>query len=97
MMHNYVIESVEELVPEKTVVKKFRDEKEFLFIRGRDKKILVLNSTAREIYGLCDGRTISEIVDVMHSKYPDTDRGKMTLDALRFLRSMERSELIVLK
>lgn len=96
-MHSYVIETVEELVPKKAAVKKFRDEKEFLFIRGKGKKILVLNSTAREIYVLCDGRTILEIVNVMHSKYFDIDRRKMTLDILRFLRSMERSELIVLE
>lgn len=96
-MHSHVIEALEGLVPEKIEIRKSRDEKEFLFVRGRDKKILVLNPTAREIYNLCDGRTVAEIVKVMCSKYPDIDREKMALDALKFLRSMEASELVVLK
>ena len=51
-MHNYVIEALEGLVPEKIKIRKSRNEKEFLFVRGKDKKILVLNPTAREIYNL---------------------------------------------
>jgi hypothetical protein len=96
-MHSYVIEALGGLVPEKIKIRKSRDEKEFLFVRCKDKKILVLNPTAREIYDLCDGRTVTEIVKVMCSNYPDIDREKMSLDTLKFLRSMEASELVVLK
>ena len=95
-MHNYIIETLKELVPEKRQIKKLRDEKEFLFVRGKE-KILVLNPTARQIYDLCDGRTICQIVRIMCSKYPDIDREKIALDALKFLRSMEASGLVVLK
>ena len=97
MMHSYVVETLEGLVPEKIKVRRSRDEGEFLFVRGRDKKILVLNPTAREIYNLCDGRTVAQVVKVMCSNYPDIKREKMTLDALKFLRSMEASGLVVLK
>lgn len=96
-MHKYVIETLGRLVPEKIEIRKARNEKEFLLVRGKDKKILVLNPTAREIYGLCDGRTVAEIVKVMCSNYPDIDRERMALDALKFLRSMEASSLVVLK
>ena len=96
-MHNFVIEALGELVPEKINARKSRDEKEFLLVRGKNKKILVLNPTAKEIYGLCDGRTVGEIVKVMCSKYPDIDRERMALDSLKFLRDMEASELVVLK
>ncbi len=96
-MHRYVIKTLESLVPERQDIKKFREDEEFLFVRGKDKKILVLNSTAREIYGLCDGRKVSQIVNFMSNLYPKIDREKMSLDTLRFLRSMERSELVALK
>jgi len=96
-MHSFIIKTLEELVPEKTAIKKFRDDGDFFFVRGKDKKILVLNPTAREIYDLCDGRIVGEIVKVMCLNYPDIDREKMALDVLRFLRSMESSQLVVLK
>jgi hypothetical protein len=96
-MHSYVLEALGGLVPERIKIRKSRDEKEFLFVRGKDKKILVLNPTAREIYNLCDGRTVAEIVKVMCLNYHDIDREKMALDALKFLRSMEASCLVVLK
>jgi len=96
-MHEYVIKTLESLVPEKQDVKKFREDEEFLFVRGKEKKILVLNSTARQIYGLCDGRKVSQIINFMSNLYPKINRGKLSLDTLRFLRSMERSQLVVLK
>ena len=96
-MHSYVIETLEELVPEKIDIKKFRDEKDFLFVRGKDKKILVLNPTARKIYGLCDGGTVGQIIKVMSTSYPNINREKLSLDTLRFLRSMETSKLIVMR
>ena len=95
-MHSYIIKTLEDLVPQKTGIKKFRDDDEFLFVRGKS-KILVLNPTARQIYGLCDSRTVEQIIKVMSSLYPDIDREKLSLDTLRFLRSMEASELVVLK
>lgn len=96
-MHSYVIETLGELVPEKTDIKKFRDDKDFLFVRSKDKKILVLNPTARQIYGLCDGRTVGQIIRDMSSSYPNINREKLSLDTLRFLRSMEASKLIVMR
>ena len=96
-MHEYVIKTLESLVPERQDIKKFREDDEFLFVRAKEKKILVLNSTARKIYGLCDGRTVGEIIKVMSSLFSNISREKLSLDTLRFLRSMERSQLVVLK
>jgi hypothetical protein len=96
-MHRYIIETLEELVPKRTNIKKFREDKDFLFVRGKKKKILVLNPTAREIYGLCDGKTVGQIIKVMSESYPNINMEKLSLDTLRFLRSMEISELIVMR
>ena len=76
-MHDYTIEILGKLVPEKTNIVKFRNDKNFLFVRAKDKKILVLNPTAREIYGLCDGRTVGQIIKVMNSFHPNINKKKM--------------------
>lgn len=83
--------------PEKMKVKKFRNEKDFLFVRDKAKKILVLNNTAREIYNACNGINVGEIIKLMSSKYPDVDSEKIFIDTLICLRDLERRGLVALR
>lgn len=96
-MEKYIIDILKRLKPEKMRVKKFRNEKDFLFIREKTKKILVLNNTAREIYSACNGATVGEIIKIMSSCYPDIDVERISIDALMCLRDLERSGLLALR
>lgn len=93
----YVIEILKGLKPKKTIVKKFRNEKDFLFVRDKAKKILVLNHTAREIYNVCNGAIVDEIIRTVNSKYPDVGKEKISIDTIMCLRDLERRGLIVLR
>ena len=96
-MEKYVIDILKKLKPEKMDVKKFRNEKNFLFVREKAKKILVLNNTAREIYNACNGTSVDEIIKVMSSKYPFINMERISIDTLICLRDLERRGLIVLR
>lgn len=96
-MENYVIDVLKELKPEKTDVKKLRDEKDFLFVRDKEKKILVLNHTAREIYSACNGANVGEIIRIVSSRYPNIDIEKISIDVLLCLRDLERRGLLALR
>jgi len=96
-MHDYVIEVLKGIIPKRIESKKVRKDSEFLILKERDKKILILNSTAREIYEACDGRTVGQIIKLMSLKYPNINSKKISLDVLMCLRDMERRELVVLK
>jgi hypothetical protein len=96
-MENYIIDILKNLIPKKINVKKIRNEKEFLIIRERAKKILVLNTTAREIYNLCDGKNVNEIIKNLNSIYPNVNRQKLSIDTLKCLRDLERRGLVSLK
>lgn len=77
-------------------VNKFRNEKDFLFLRDKSKKILVLNNTAREIYNACNGATVDKITRMISSRYPDVGSEKIFIDTLMCLRDLERRGLVVL-
>jgi hypothetical protein len=96
-MEKYVIDVLKGLKPEKTVVKKLRNEKNFLFLRDKAKKILVLNHTAREIYNACKGANVGEIIRTISSKYPNIDIEKISIDVLICLRDLETRGLLVLR
>lgn len=96
-MEKYVIEILKELKPKKIDTKKFRNEKDFLFIRDKAKKILVLNRTAREIYSACNGTRAGEIIRVMSSKYLNINTEKISIDTLMCLRDLEIKGLIALR
>ena len=96
-MENYVIDILKGLRPEKTDVKKFRNEKEFLIVREKAKKILILNRTAREIYNSCNGATVGKIVSIMCSNYPNISKEKIIIDTLFCLRDLEKRCLISLR
>lgn len=88
---------LKELRPEKIDVKKFRNEKEFLIVREKTKKILILNRTAREIYNSCIGSTVGKIISIMCMKYPNINKEKISIDTVICLRDLERRELIALR
>ncbi|OGI12122.1 hypothetical protein A3K64_02190 [Candidatus Micrarchaeota archaeon RBG_16_36_9] len=96
-MENYVIDILKELRPEKIDVKKFRNENEFLIVREKTKKILILNRTAREIYNSCRGSTVDKIISIMCMKYPNISKEKISIDTVMCLRDLERRELIALR
>jgi hypothetical protein len=96
-MENYVIDVLKGLKPKKMDVKKLRDEKDFLFVRDKEKKILVLNHTAREIYSVCNGANVGEIIRIISSRYPNIDMEKISLDVLLCLRDLERRGLVALR
>jgi uncharacterized protein YeeX (DUF496 family) len=85
------------LKPRRTDVKKFRNEKDFLFVRDNAKKILVLNRTARKIYSSCNGASVNEIIRIISSKYPNIDIEKISIDILICLRDLERRGLLALR
>ena len=96
-MEKYVIDTLKRLIPERIDVKKFRNEKDFLFVREKSKKVLVLNHTAREIYSACNGANVNEIIRIISSKYPNIDIGKISIDVLICLRDLERRGLLTLR
>jgi hypothetical protein len=96
-MHDHVINILKDITPQKTKSKKTRRDGDFLILRERDKKIVILNPTAREIYNLCDGRTAGQIIKFMSSEYPKIKRKKISVDVLRCLRDMERRELLLIR
>ncbi len=96
-MEKYIMDILKGLKPERTDVKKFRNEKDFLFVRDKAKKILVLNRTAREIYSSCNGASVNEIIRIISSKYPNIDIEKISIDILICLRDLERRGLLALR
>ncbi|MFH1473944.1 MAG: PqqD family protein [Candidatus Aenigmatarchaeota archaeon] len=96
-MHDYIIDLLKPLMPKKIESKKIRNDSDFLILRERNKKILILNPTAREIYEICDGRTVGQIINAMSSVYPSIDRKKISVDVIRCLRDMERRELLLMR
>jgi len=96
-MEKYVMDVLKELKPKKINVKKFRNEKDFLFLRDAAKKILVLNRTAREIYNACNGAKVGEIIRIISSRYPSIDIEKISIDILICLRDLERRGLLALR
>jgi len=96
-MEKYVIDVLKGLKPKKINVKKFRNEKDFLFLRDKAKKILVLNHTAREIYSACNGANAGKIIRTISSKYPDIDIEKISIDVLICLRDLEIRGLLALR
>ena len=96
-MEKYVMDILRDLKTEKMDVKKLRNEKNFLFVREKTKKILVLNNTAREIYSACDGATVGEIIRTMSSLYPGVDKERIAIDTLFCLRDLERTGLLALR
>jgi len=96
-MEDYVIEILSGITPKKLPLMKFRDENEFLIVQENTKKILVLNSTAREIYNSCDGKIVNEIIKNLGSLYPDLNNKKLSLDVLKCLRDLEKRDLISLR
>ncbi|MFH0929199.1 MAG: PqqD family protein [Candidatus Aenigmatarchaeota archaeon] len=95
-MEDYVIDVMRSAVLEKPKVQKVRKDGEFLVVRDNNKKIVILNSTAREIYDICDGLTVGELIERMKSEY-DVGRKKLSVDVLNFLRDMEKKGLVALK
>jgi hypothetical protein len=96
-MEKYVIDILKKLNPEKMDVKKLRNEKDFMFVREKTKKILVLNNTAREIYNICNATTVGKIIRTMNSKYPYIGIEKISIDVLRCLRDLELRGLVELR
>jgi nucleoside-diphosphate-sugar epimerase len=96
-MEKYVIDILKRLKPEKTVVKKLRNERDFLFVRDKAKKILVLNHTAREIYNACNGANVGKIIRTINSRYPDIDIERISIDVLICLRDLETRGLLALR
>jgi hypothetical protein len=96
-MENYVIDILKELKPEKINVNKSRNEKDFLFLRDKAKKILVLNHTAREIYNACNGANVDDIIRIISLRYPSVDIEKISIDVLICLRDLERRGLLALR
>jgi hypothetical protein len=96
-MEKYVIDVLKGLKPKKINVKKFRNEKDFLFLRDKAKKILVLNHTAREIYNACNGANVGKIIRAISSKYPNIDIEKISIDVLICLRDFETKGLLALR
>ena len=93
-MEDYVIEILSSIKPKKLSLIKFRNENEFLIVQENTKKILVLNSTAREIYNLCNGKNVNEIIKNLNSIYPDVNRKKLSIDVLKCLRDLKRRGLV---
>ena len=96
-MEKYVLDVLKELKPKRTDVKKLRNEKDFLFVRDKAKKILVLNHTAREIYSACDGANVDEIIRIISSRYPNIDIERISIDVLICLRDLETRGLLALR
>lgn len=96
-MEKYVINVLKGLKPEKTPVKKLRNERDFLFVRDKAKKILVFNRTAREIYNACNGANVGEIIRTISSKYPNIDIERISIDVLICLRDLETRGLLALR
>lgn len=96
-MEDYIIEILSNIKPKKLPLIKFRNENEFLIVQENTKKVLVLNSTAREIYNLCDGKSVNEIIKSLSSLYSNVDNKKLSIDVLKCLRDLEKRSLVSLK
>jgi hypothetical protein len=96
-MEKHVLDVLKELKPKKINVNKLRNEKDFLFVRDKAKKILVLNHTAREIYSACNGSKVGEIIRIISSKYPNIDIERISIDVLICLRDLETRGLLALR
>ena len=89
-----------DLVPHKMQVPYVRKEhKGYYSVIGNDGSggVSMLNRTSMEILDLCDGRrTIREIVDVMHERYPDASEKQLLQDVLGSFDRFEDIGLVVL-
>ncbi|MBN2203217.1 MAG: PqqD family peptide modification chaperone [Candidatus Aenigmarchaeota archaeon] len=95
-MEDYVIDVMKSVVLEKPKVQKIREDGEFLVVRDNNKKIVILNVTGKEIYKICGGLSIGEVISKMKSEY-DVEAKKLSIDVLNFVRDMERKGLLVLR
>ncbi len=66
---------------------KLREEHQLLFPEG----MLVLNETAAATVRLCDGRSISELVDSLEEQFPQTD---LAADVSAFLERLALKGLL---
>lgn len=77
-------------IPTRTA-SKARQDGEFLLLLPHTRRLAVLNRTAREIWGLCDGRrTVRQIITELTRRY----RGLRVQDVIICLRDLERAHLV---
>ena len=61
-----------------------------------EKKLLIINRTAKEIYNFCDNK-VGNIIRKMRKLYPSVDGKRIALDVLRCLRDLEHRDFVVLR
>ena len=96
-MESHVIDLLKIRVPARATNVKFRDEGEFLMIlSGFIPRFVVLNSTAKDIFNLCNGKsTVDGIVCNIVKKY-NADEKMIARDVIMGLRDLENANIITL-
>lgn len=94
-MQKHIINLLSSRKPSHTPLAKSRDENNFfLCIPKHFFKLVVLNSTAKEIYELCNRITVSKIINTMKKRYPNEDPEKIAKAVLIGLRDLEVAHII---
>ena len=94
-MEEHIIKILSHLRAEK-IKKKTRNDKDFLLTLDKEKRLLIINRTGKEIYNFCNNK-VEDIIKNMKSLYPNIGSKKISVDVLRCLRDLEHRELVVLR
>lgn len=94
-MEDYIIEILSSIRARK-ISKRIREDNGFLLGMDNEKKLLIINRTAKEIYNFCDDR-IGNVIINMKKLYPSVDGKKIALDVLRCLRDLEHRDFVALR
>ena len=90
-----VFEKMKTLIPHKSC-QKFRCDSEFTIVKNFANKTVYLNSTASDIFMLCDGKkSIDDICNQMLSEY-DITREIIQRDIVKVIRDLQWNRVIKL-
>lgn len=90
-----MFDKIKSLIPRKSC-QKFRCDSVFTIVSNNSNKTVYLNSTASDIFLLCDGKkSIEDICNQMLSEY-DVDTETLQKDIVKIVRDLQWNRLIKL-
>lgn len=90
-----MFEKMKSLIPHK-YCQKYRCDSEFTIVNNFSNKIVYLNSTASDIFMLCDGKkSIDDICNQILSEY-DVSREILQRDIVKIIRDLQWNKVIKL-
>lgn len=90
------LESIVKKTNRPIIVEEF-EKKDAILMEEETGTIHSLNSTAYEIYSLCNCVSIQSIIEDMISRYPETNETRITNSVFNFIESLLQKELIAIE